>query len=416
MNSRISIFKRASIFLTGNVMAQALSAAVGLLLARWLSVPEYAVYTIVISVMGAVSVLTKGGVALGFSAILGQTWPDKIRAAQAIKAMQHVRGRVSALMLPIVLIFSAALLNKAGASLVMTGTMIIALFIFWLADIRTRVVDQILFFANKSLRVQKLDTVLAIVRLFAIATLFWIDAVTIYSVIGIASLIAIFRIRPITTWIFELIPLKKAEKQPHDVTEITRLVKRQLPVDIWNVFQMQLVLIVLAWWGQPSELAGYGALSRIAQLLVPMQMFTYAFCIPYFSSSKDKIAQRYLQLLLILSLPGVALILTAAAFPEKLLLLIGPSYSNLDSEILVQAIVTAISSLTASAWSLLAHRGLAKWSWIQIPVGVTWCLSAPMVLDLSTINGALILKGGFSIGLIAAIAIELSTKKKDWRG
>ena len=70
MNSRISLLKRASIFLSGNVIAQALSAAVGLLLARWLNIPDYAVYTIEISVMGAVSVLTNGGVSLCFSEIL----------------------------------------------------------------------------------------------------------------------------------------------------------------------------------------------------------------------------------------------------------------------------------------------------------------------------------------------------------
>lgn len=416
MISRISIIKKASIFLTGNVVAQASSALVGLLLARWLSVPEYAIYTIVISLMGVVSVLTKGGVALGFSAILGKTWPDKIRAAQAISAIHYVRSKVSTLMLPIILIISIVLLNKSGASFLMTGSMILALIIFWLADIRTRVVEQVLFFGNQTLRVQKLDTALALVRLCAIVLLFMIGGISVYSVIGITTLIAVSRVKPISKWIFELVPIIKAKKQANDINEITRLVKRQLPVDIWNVFQMQIIIILLAWGGQASDVAGYGALSRIAQLLVPIQMFTYAFCVPYFSSAKDRITKIYIQLICILSLPGIALVTIAFAFPEALLFLIGPNYANLEDEILLQATVTAIASLAANAWSLLAHRGLAKWSWLQIPAGIVWFTIAAMLLDLSTINGALILKAGFSFGIIAAITAELSTKKKNWRG
>lgn len=391
-------------------MSQGLGAVTGLLLARWMGIADYGIYNIVVTVMGAMTVLTKGGVHLGFTAILGRTWPDRQRAAQANAAMRLVRGRLSAVVVPAVLVFSAVLLREAGAPAVLVIALLAALVLFWIADLRSRIVDQILFFAEQFARVQWLDSLLSALRLGAVVALFLLGGVNIYSVVAVAVMAAMLRIGPILRWVKQLVPLERRDVLPEDVREVSRCVRRQLPVDIYFVCQAQLVLFVLAAWGKPEDLAGYGAVTRIAQLLAPLQAFTYAYCVPMFVRATTHITERFVVLAVLLSIPGLALTLLAWLWPESLLLLVGENYAGLHGEILVATAVVAFASVAGNAWSLVAHRGWVRWSWLQIPCGLAWCAVAPFILDLGTISGALTLQAGFSFALCVATIVELALR------
>lgn len=403
-----SKIKRAALFLAGNVAAQGMGAICGLLLARWLNVEDYAVYSIVFTIMGAMTILTKGGVHLGFTAILGRTWPDMTRAAQALQSVLQIRHALSIFVLPPVLLISGLLLWKNGAGIGLILSLIVLLLVFWWADMKTRVVDQILFFAHQTTRIQMLDTGLATLRLIAVPALYITGWLNILTAVSLAAIVALLRIRPILGWIQKLLPAGAHTKNPEDMAEMKKGVRRQMPVDIFYVFQAQIVLFVLLLYGSSTEVAGYGALSRITLLLAPVQAFMYAFCVPIFTRSKNRLGSMLLILVATASLPGLFLIAVAALKPSILLWLVGPNYANLHQEVLMATIVAAFSSAAATAWNMVAHRGWVRWSWLQIPIGLAWCAIAPFILDLGTINGALFLYAGFSIGVVVAAIADFS--------
>ncbi len=407
MKTHLHLARRVGVFLSGNVAAQGMSAITGLLLARWLSVPDYAVYTVFITVMGAIAVVTKGGVHLGFTGILGRHWPNARRASLAVVAMTRVRRRISAWLLPPILLLSGLLVYRAQPHWGLVLGVLAALLLFWMADMRSRIVDQILFFAHQTGRVQWLDTGLAALRLAMIGGLFLLGSLNIYAALAVGALIALLRIRPILQWVQKVAPASPTPALAEDVSEISSNARRQIPVELFYIMQGQAVLLFLALWGSTQETAGYGALTRIAQLLLPVQAFTYAFCVPYFAKAQDRIVRRFFQLLFMLALPGISLAVFVAFFPDWVLIIIGPNYAGLESELLWAALATGFTSVAGNAWSLVAHRGWIRWSWIQIPLGVVWCLIALTVLPLGTITGALIFQGGFAVGLVVATALEL---------
>lgn len=416
MKAWLPLFRRAGIFLTGNVAAQGLSAVTGLLLARWLSVPDYAVYTVFITIMGAISVVTKGGVHLGFTGILGRHWPDRQRASEAVTAMHQVRRKISVFMLPPIALLSGVLVYRAQESLVLTVAVLVALLVFWAADMRSRIVDQVLFFNHQTGRVQWLDTSLAALRLVAIGCLFFVGTLDIYAAVAIAALVAVFRVPPIQKWVAEVLPARHVAAIAPDVREMTDGAKRQAPVEVFYVMQGQLVLLTLALWGSAADTAGYGALTRIAQLLLPVQAFTYAFCVPYFSRSTDHLVQKFFRMVALLALPGLSLMVVVAAAPHWVLQLIGPQYTGLETELLWATFATTITSIAGNAWSLVAHRGWLKWSWIQIPVGIAWSLIALLTLPLGSVTTALVLQAGFASGLMAATALEFLSHARKQHG
>jgi O-antigen/teichoic acid export membrane protein len=401
------VLGRAFTFLIGNVAAQAASALTGLLLARWLSVPDYAIYTLIGILMGAIAVLTKSGVHLGFTAILGRHWPDMERAAAVVEAAWEARKLISIFVLPPLLAVSAFLLIQNHVAPILTGFFMLALIVFWWADMRTRIIDQILFFAGQTSRLQIMDTLIGMARLIAVVVLYVVNALSPVTAVLVGVLVAIVRIGPVVRWIRRLLPDIRISSLPADTREIRSVAMRQMPVELFYVFQSQIVILLLSSFGSTANVAGFGAIGRISQLLVPVSALSYAFCVPIFARATTMVVPILVTLVALSSIPGIMLILASFVSPSALLWLIGPNYSGLHEELVVCSLVGAINSIAGIAWNLAAHRGWNRWAWLQIPIGLVWCIVAPKILDVGSISGALLLGGGFSIGLIVSTVADV---------
>lgn len=404
----VPLWRRLGLFLTGSMVAQGLAALSGLLLARWMSVEDYGAYTIVTIVMGAISVLTKGGAHLGYTAILGRTWPDMARAAEAVAAVLRMRRLISLVVMPCILAATWFLLRRNGVNLGSTAVVLALLTMFWWADMRTRLIDQILAFAKQTTRVQTLDVALAQLRLGAVVGLYWADLLSLPTAVALGVSVALLRVRPILAWVRGLLPPgPPPEPRSADLAEMRTSVRRQMPVEIYYVLQAQLILVVLSVFGSVADIAGYGALTRINQLLMPVEALTYAFLVPMFSRrSPERALRLYLPLVMLTMLPGALLVLVSLVFPEGLLWLIGPNYAGLQEEIFVAALMAMLVRGAGTAWSLLAHRGWVQFSWVQIPVGLSCCALAPFLLDLGNLKEALLLQLASAAGWLAAAALD----------
>lgn len=394
-------------FFLGSVAAQGLGAVAGLLIARWMTVEDYAIFTVMMVITGAMTVLTKGGVHLGFTAIIGRTWPDRIRAAQALNAAMKERRIISLLVLPPLLLVAGWLLLRNHASPELIAALLILLLIQWEFDMRTRVVDQILMFANRASITQALDAFLALFRVLGVLGLYFYGVIQPIGTIALGVLGAGIRIPFIVRWVGQELPKQTITSNIEDRAEIRRITRRQLPLEVFFVLQSQIILAILAWYSATDQTASIGALGRIGQLLLPIQAVVQAFGIPRFSSAKQHVFHYWVLWSAVGGLPGLGLIVMAYFFPAILLFLIGPNYANLHYELLVGAMGMAASAAVANAWQLLAHRGWNHWAWLQVPVVLIWCATAPLFLDLTQLDQVLWFQAGFPLGLFVVMIVEL---------
>lgn len=394
-------------FFLGSVVVQGLGAVAGLLIARWMTVEDYAIFTVMMVITGAMSVLTKGGVHLGFTAIVGRTWPDRTRAAQALKTAMKERRIISLLVLPPLLLVAGWLLLRNHASPELIAGLLALLLLQWEFDMRTRIVDQILMFANRAAITQALDAFLALFRVLGVLGLYFYALMQPLGIIALGVLGAGFRIPFISRWVGQELPKQTIATLPEDQAEIRRITRRQLPLEVFFVLQSQIILAILAWYAATDQTASIGALGRIGQLLLPVQAVVYAFAIPRFSSAKHHVFRNWLLWSAAGGLPGLGLIAMAYFFPTLLLFLIGPHYANLHYELLVGTLGMAASAAVANAWQLLAHRGWNHWAWLQVPVVLIWCSTAPLFLDLTRLDQVLWFQAGFPLGLFVVMIVEL---------
>ena len=196
----ISGRKVGSFVMTGFAM-QAVTAVAGLLLVRWMHVSDYAVYTVGVTLVGAVRVLTRSGVQAGLASVLAQVWPNRVAAADAVDAAMRVRLLISAVTMPPILALSWYLLARAGADEGVIAALLVIITATWLADTQGSVIDQVLFFDGKAMRIQILDGVISLLRLILIGALGIVGAVDAVSAM-LANLFGVVaRIPHIQKWI-----------------------------------------------------------------------------------------------------------------------------------------------------------------------------------------------------------------------
>lgn len=398
---------RAIIFLTGSAGAQGLAAVTGLFLARWMSVADYALYTVMITLIGTMNVITKGGTHFGYSSILGRVWPDKVRAAQTVKAVLTVRRTVSLWTLPPVLLLTAWLLHKNEASVSEIVVLCALLYAMWWADMQTRLVDQILFYAHQTTRVQILDTMLAALRLSGATALYLLGFLNVIPAVVLSVFVSFSRVPFIVRWVHHLVPVHEASADQSDINIIKGSVRKQLPVEIYMVLQSQVILVLLSILGTGSNVAGFGALGRIGFILVPLMMFSSAFLIPIYTRAKDHLILLLLGLVFLTALPCLFLVALTYAYPEAMLWLIGDNYAELKVEVLWAVSVSAATRLATIYRNLIGSRGWIRFNLLQIPLFVVWIVVAVFILDISTIVGAFQIQLGFAAIIAIAASVDL---------
>ncbi|MDI3383030.1 hypothetical protein ACFPPF_02690 [Xenophilus aerolatus] len=394
-------------FLTGALAAQGLSAVTGLLLTRWLSVEDYAVYTVLAILTGALTVLTMGGVNIAFSTIVGRVWPDRQRAADVLAACRRERHLISAVVLPFFLAIASWLLLKAGASVWLVVALLTLLMIQWFVELKSHITDQILLFAQRAARLQSLEAALGAARLAAVALLHAVNGVSILLVTVLAVIGAALRVPFVQKWARQEVPVDTAKVVESDRKEIRSVTLRQLPVELYYCFQSQVPLFLLAAMSAPAATASFGALGRLAQLFVPISMLVSAFAIPRFAQTKTRVLPAFMAWSLLGLVPGLFLVVVAAVAPSLLLMLIGPNYAHLQREVLIASIYSATVILSMTMWRLAANRGWNRWTLIQIPVFGLWCAGCWRFLDMTTLDGVLVFQFGFPLAMISATLADL---------
>ena len=94
-------FKKANLKPVGQVLSsqlilQALSFGIGIILVRELPKAEYAIYSILTSILAILSILSTSGIMIGFTKIGGEIWNDIPKLSSLIKTASSIRVYLTA--------------------------------------------------------------------------------------------------------------------------------------------------------------------------------------------------------------------------------------------------------------------------------------------------------------------------------
>ncbi len=380
-------------FALSSVATQVLSALSGILVIRALGKTEYAWFTIASGITAALNILSDAGLASAVTSIGGRIWKQPGQLASLVQRALHWRSRLTVIAIALTAPLSLILLLRTDCpwptALLLTTLSILPTAQLALFSIYT-VVSRL---HSRTRQLQIAEIAVGLTRLAATAAFALGSALTAISamVAGLLStasgfLIVRKQVRPL------LASAPDTPEIPSDTfdPDLKKSIRQIYPNAAFTCVQGQLGVWLISAFASTSEVADFGALSRLALIFTAFNgPLVHAIC-PAFARCPPN--PRRLTFILLASCGLVALLsglllLLAATFPQALLVILGSQYNALETELLWIIAMMGITSLMQTIWQLNVARGwVASLSW-NIPLVITVQAISVSTIPVNTIAG-----------------------------
>lgn len=376
-------------FGAAQMLVQAVTAAAGILIVRYLDKGEYALFVIASTALNTVNQLAETGVSLGILNLGGPHWGDRHRLGQIVNTALKMR-RLTTLFWGL----GAApimfwMLRRNSASPAYAGLITATVLLALTTQFSFSIYRTVSLVRHHFGELQRIDLAAAAVRLLLVGgmVLFLLNA-ELAVVATVASGALQWWLARRYAW--EGIDVTAAANAA-DRAILGARVRQLLPDATFYALQGQVWIVLTTLTGKKEHLAEIGALGRLAVLLTIVGSITGNVLAPAFTRSQSPflLLRRYGQIVLANAVIGLTLTAVAAVYPQPLLWLLGTGYTHLKFELVLIAFSATLSLVSQAMWSLNAVRGWTEYLWVEIPVRILWQILLLCLLDISTVTGVL---------------------------
>lgn len=386
--------------------------ASGLLLVNLLPKSDYALFTVALSMLGAMHVLCDLGITVAVMSIGGRVYRDGQRFGSLIGTALRMRWRLALVVAPVLIVLLALLLrhNQTGwlEIAAITGVLLLCL----ACELANVIYGEVVVLRGLVRRFQLIDLVAALSRLTAIGLLVLggvLSALTALLAAWIGLLVRLWQLRRTAAGEVDLTAPEVAE----DRHEMRRIMRLQAPNALFYCIQGQIAIWILGFFAGQDQVADFGALGRFMAITAFLSAFLGAVLVPGFTWLQETAAlrRRYAAIVGGMLLIALGISLMAWAIPGPLLWILGPQYHHLTAELPLMVASMLFGFLVNVVWSLNASKAwITVSSWFNIPFTLAVQIGLACVLDLTTVHGAI----WFTIGCQVPNAVLCLIDS--WRG
>jgi O-antigen/teichoic acid export membrane protein len=372
-------------FAFGQAGVQVLQLIIGLLLIRWLSIEEYAAYTLVFSFQLIALMLTDLGVSSSIIALIGKNKEDTNIVSKHIKAAYDLRIHfflISALVIVIVFPFFVRQQDWSLLELVLFTCSILMVVYF---NGNRSIYRTPLVIHQKIKKVYLAENTGALVKLVGL----FIAKAMHFLTVEFAVLIHACSIMVSSSFIKKLarkyvIPVK--EKQPEIIADIKKHIYPTLPGLIFSTFQGQIAIFLITIFGATQNIAEVGALGRLGQVFSFFNVAATLLVAPYFARQEtEAVLKKYVFAISAAICLMSLLIVFAYNYPNLLIWVLGYKYKHLEDQIIWVIINAALLFLTNFMWVIQnSRRWIYNWMpFVSIPGTILLQVILIVTMDLS---------------------------------
>jgi O-antigen/teichoic acid export membrane protein len=381
------------VFLTGasQIGIQAIGFISGILIIRFLTLDQYAMYTLANTVLGTMIILSDGGISIGITSIGGKVWKNREKLGSVLSTGLHLRHKFAIGSLVISLPILAYLLFQHEASwltILLICLAIIPAFYGSLSDSLLVIIPKL---HQCILPIQRNSAKVELGRLFLIFTFIIIFPFT-YIVLfanGIPRVLGNIKLRKIAFPFAD--PSKPSD--PNVKKEILAIVKRIMPGAIYFCITSQITIWIISFFGKTNAVAQIGALGRLSMFLVLIQYLIGTFLEPLFAKmelDKKIIIKRAIQVFVSLSSLVCIVVFAIFMLSKPVLWVLGDNYSELNYELVLSITGGGLALLGHTAAVLYMSRGWVLNPMILIGISIASIGLGAILFELSTLQGVLL--------------------------
>lgn len=389
-NTSNSWFRRGFSFASGNVILQLVGFATGILIVRAASIQEYALYTIYIGLIFAMTSLSDSGVGSTLLAHGAKVRDDPPQLGAWFRSGLQFRRRVGVwlsifALACLVFLFhvnEATLWETIGAAVLMIVT---------LEAVYQRGIWQVYFRLQLMAgRAQGVLIACGVVRLILVGGALLLPQQLLSYLLVTTALTYWLEARLLTRHGRTHIQWGSAG-HPDANPALKRAFMQVLPMNLVNVIRGQAIIFLLSVLGSALVVSQVAALSRFSMVFAVLNAVVLELLSPRIarlSADRRLIAASMAKILLVYSICSSVIVLCMIPASDVILWLIGPNYVGLNRELIVISIGSVGINL-AIAWGSLNHSRLwLAGSWSLLPFTVLWGVCGVITFDLASSTGA----------------------------
>lgn len=378
-------------FSAGQSVILAINLITGFLILRFLSISEYAIYIVASMLQTVVSLGTDRGMSQGVVTIGAPVREDAVSFGALVSAALRLRARLFLYVAPIVLVIAYTLLQGIEVHLqVILAVAVLALASGWVHQ-SGQVATAVLNANHDSSGLIRAGAAAALLRLFLVLTV--CEWSPFAGAALVVNLIASFVHTQLLWRRCECHLVMPAQSPRNFSNELVAFMRPLLPGIIYYLMQAQIATILLALAGLTYAVAEVGALGRVGQIVGLLMLLNGFFVQPYFSriTSRAQYARRAWQLALLLAAAFVAVTLSAVAWPNAWLMVLGSKYQGLEGELVIALVGAQLSVAGAMLYSIVIASGRTSGQWVQIFLGVGAQILFLATSEINSTRAALVL-------------------------
>ena len=178
-----------------------------------------------------------------------------------------------------------------------------------------------------------------------------------------------------------------------EVSSIRKMMRQMYPNSVFTCVQGQISIWLITIFAGTSEVADFGALSRLAILFAVFQGPLAHWIGPAFSRANSQkklcgIAVGAFALLASVSLPILLLVILK---PSWLLTILGTQYGHLQRELLLVVASMLVGAAVNVSWCLVYARGWVRTAWLNIPCTILAQVTALFFVPIDSVAGVALL-------------------------
>ncbi len=378
-------------FLVSQGSIQIFNLFTGFFLLRWMSVENYAQFSIAFGFQSTLGMLIDTGFSGSIIALVGDRFQDKSVVGKYIKSAQQLRNRSFAVIIPLAAIAFYLIGTKHnwfwGEQVLLFGAITASLFFQGWASYYSPT----LLMHQKIVEFYKPQIIGSAVRLFSCYILYIISALSAWTNIWITTLT--IAVNGISYRYSAVNFIDKPEKtDPAISKEMFGYISPLIPGLIFTAFQGQISLAVISIMGQTQNIAEVAALGRLGQVFVLLGAFNGIVIEPYIAKVNLRdLPKRYFQILGITIFIASMISIIGFAFPQPLLWLLGSKYQNLGTEVGWVVAGSCLSYVAGVMWTMHSARKWIYWwvSFAYIGIVLITQVGCLILMDLSTTLGVI---------------------------
>jgi O-antigen/teichoic acid export membrane protein len=382
--------KLISITGSAQIILQAVGFVSGILVIRLLPTQEYALYTLANTMLGTMTVLSDAGISTGVMAQGGRVWKDREKLGSVVATGLDLRKRFAIFSLIVSAPILLYLLLHNGATWIMAVMIVLSLIPAFYAALSDSLLEIVPKLHQSIVPLQKNQIVVSFGRLILSGLTLFVFPLTFVAILanGIPRIFGNIKLQKISEDYIDT--LQKPD--PTVRKDILKLVKRMLPGAIYFSLSGQITIWIISIVGNTTSIAALGALGRISVLFTIFSVLVGSLLVPRFARLENKrseLLKRYSQIIFVSFIIMFFVGGIAAFFSDKLLWVLGNNYSKFNFELILNIIIACISVISGISFSLYSSRGWVLHPLFAMIKNVIIIVTCCIVLDLSTLAGAL---------------------------